>query len=134
MSDLDAITLAQVPRIQQAARDANARVEELTRMLMALGWPHHAMSLDHPDLPDELREPVQWVQELHAEREHLEDLLHDRKTWTFDTLLYVADRLLSEFYPDDIFPDVPEEDAKGDPGPQLIRAIRRCRRALEAGT
>lgn len=68
--------------------------------------------------------------ELREERDRLEEALHDRKTWTFDTLLYVADRLLDEFYPDDIFPDVPEEDAKGDPGPQLIRAIRRCRCAL----
>lgn len=42
---------------------------------MAAAWPLHAMSEDHPDLPEWAREPVVWVQQMLARVEELERAL-----------------------------------------------------------
>ena len=45
--------------------------------------------------------------------------------WSFDTLMWAADRLLAEIYPPGIFTGV-----SGDPGPRLVVALRNCRAAM----
>ena len=68
-----------------------------------------------------------------AEREALIDALQeDRDKWRFDTLLVAADALLARAYPDDVFPDLDDPQVEGDPGPALVRALRRCRAALNS--
>ena len=45
--------------------------------------------------------------------------------WPFETLMVAADRLLEEHYPSDIF-----TGASGDPGSNLVVALRDCRARL----
>lgn len=56
------------------------------------------------------------AEELRARVAELEEALHDRKTWSFDTLRYVGERLVTEFYPEDIFPDRPEDEEDASSG------------------
>ena len=46
-------------------------------------------------------------------------------TWPFEILMAAADRMLAEHYPPDIFTGV-----SGDPGPNLVVALRECRQAM----
>lgn len=65
-----------------------------------------------------------------SDTNHLREALReDREKWSFDTLLFVADQLLAEVYPTDIFPPDERLDDR-DPGPYLVDALRRCRAAL----
>ena len=52
----------------------------------------------------------------------------DREVWSFDTLVYVAQRLLDEQYPPEVF-----TGASGDPGPALVVALRDALAGLAGG-
>lgn len=45
---------------------------------------------------------------------------------SFNSLIEFAKAMLAEHYPDDIFPDLDDPAIEGDPGPALVRALRRC--------
>ena len=76
--------------------------------------------------------PESRALEAERERDHLSEMLNEqREKWSFDTLMYAATVLLREWYPPDIIPAQPHTD-EGDPGPHLVRALRRCIEARSA--
>ena len=63
---------------------------------------------------------------LRVEIDRLREILAEQpEKWSFDTLMWAADRILAEIYPADIFTGV-----SGDPGPRLVVALRDCRTVM----
>lgn len=78
------------------------------------------------DLTKRLRSlEVTICHEAAGEIERLEEAVTEQpEKWTFDTMMWAADRLLAEKYPAKIFTGV-----SGDAGPRLVAALRDCREA-----
>ena len=62
------------------------------------------------------------IEETHAEIGKLREMLAGEPgKWSFDTLLWVGRRLLTEHYPADIF-----NGSSGDSGPEYVVALRKA--------
>lgn len=67
------------------------------------------------------------VKRLLTENERLREIINEQpEKWSFDTLMWAADKILDEIFPADIFTGV-----SGDAGPRLVAALRDCRTIMK---